>query len=57
MFAEIFRAVILGFSSFGFYSFLMALEKRYGKKTALIVTLIFGTLGVIGLILHSFVKV
>lgn len=52
MFVEIFRLAILGFSFFGFYSFLMLIEKRYGKKTALIVTLMCGIAGVLGLILH-----
>lgn len=56
MFIEIGRFVVLGFSSFGFYSFLMALEKHYGKKTALIVTLIFGALAILGLILHPILK-
>lgn len=47
----IFGYVVLGFSAFGFYSFLMLLEKKYGKKVALIVTLLFGIAALIGLFL------
>ena len=57
MIVELFRCVILAFSSFGFYSAMILIEKNYGKKTALIVSLILGALTIIGLILRPMLKV
>ncbi len=51
MLIEIFRLVILGMSAYGFFSFLMFIERKYGKKKALIVSLILGVLALSGLIL------
>lgn len=51
MFIEIFRVFILANALYGFYNFLMLIERKYGKKGAFIATLIFGALALIGIIL------
>lgn len=52
MFYELVRVIILLLSAYGFYTLLMDVEKGFGKKTALIVTLIFGGLAIIGLFIR-----
>lgn len=52
MLIEIARSVILFFAGFGFYYAMMLVEKHYGKKVALIVTLTFGGLALLGLLLN-----
>jgi len=50
MIAALMLLVLIGFSCFGFYSLLDKIAKKWGKRTALYVTLAFGVAAIAGLI-------
>lgn len=50
-------AIVLAFSAVGFFRTMDLIEARYGRKVALIVTLLLGALAIIGFCVHPIHKV